>query len=108
MSEKRDLGLVGLLLGLIGGALVLADALSPLDRFASLTLEYVLTHAVFLVLGLAVLFASLLLYRRQYSTGGLLNVVIGIVILFLGASLLGGILALISGVAGLAAHEARS
>lgn len=108
MSEKRDLGLVGVLLGLLGGALVLADALSPLGRFENLTLDFLLTHAVFIILGLAMLFGALLLYRRQYSTGGILNLVLGIVVIIIGPSLVGGVLALISGVVGFMANEARS
>jgi len=107
MSEKRDLAIVGLLLGLLGGALVLAAGLD-LGRAGNLTLEFVLGRAVDLVLGVAILFGSLLLYRGRYSTGGILNLILGIVALIIGPSQLGGVLALISGVVGLLANEARS
>ena len=108
MSEQRDLAIVGLILGLLGGALVLASSLGPLDRsFANITLESLLARAVYIILGLAILFGSLLLYRRQYSTGGILNLLLGLLVLILGAATLGGVLALISGVVGLLAHEAR-
>ena len=108
MSEKRDLAIVGLILGLLGGALVLASSLGPFDHgFSSINLESLLGSAVFLILGLAILFGSLLLYRGQYSTGGILNLILGILVLILGPSQLGGILALISGVVGLLANEAR-
>ena len=109
MSEKRDLAIVGLLLGLLGGALVLAASLGPYGRnFANLTLETLVGSAVAIILGLAILFGSLLLYRGSYSTGGILNLILGIVVLIIGPSQLGGILALISGVVGLIANEARS
>lgn len=109
MSEKRDLALVGLLLGLIGGALVLADSLGGLGRnLAGITLSDLLARAVYIILGLGILFGSLLLYRRQYSTGGILNLILGILVLVLAAGVLGGVLALISGVLGLMANEARS
>ncbi len=107
MSEKRDLALVGLLLGLLGGALVLAESLN-LGRLGNLTLEFVLARAVELILGVAILFGSLLIYRGRYSTGGILNLILGIVALILGASQIGSILALISGVVGLVANEART
>lgn len=103
MSERRDLAIVGLLLGLLGGALVLADGLS-LGR-GSFTLDYLVTRAVFLILGIAILFGSLLLYRGRYSTGGILNIVLGIVVLIVGPSTIGGVLALISGIIGLLANE---
>lgn len=108
MSEKRDLAIVGLLLGLLGGALVLADALTPFSRNQSLTLDFLVAHVVYLILGVAILFGSLLLYRGRYSTGGILNLILGIVVLITGPSQLGGVLALISGVVGLLANEARS
>ncbi len=107
MSEKRDLALVGLLLGLLGGALILADSLN-LGRLGNLTLEFVVARAVEIILGVAILFGSLLIYLGRYSTGGVLNLILGIVALIINASQIGGILALISGVIGLVAHEARS
>jgi len=109
MSEKRDLAIVGLLLGLLGGALVLASSLGPFDRnFSNITLDNVLNSAVYIILGVAILFGSLLLYRGRYSTGGILNLVLGIVVLIVGPDRLGGVLALISGVVGLIANEART
>ncbi len=107
MSEKRDLAIVGLLLGLLGGALILADAIN-VGRTPNLTLDFLLTHAVSIILGIAILFGSLLIYRGRYSTGGILNLILGIAALILGTSQLGAILALISGVVGLLANEARS
>ncbi len=108
MSEKRDLAIVGLLLGLLGGALILARSLGPFEgHLGSLTLSDVVGSAVSLILGIAILFGSVLIYRGRYSTGGVLNLVLGIVALLV-ADQLGGILALISGVVGLVANEARS
>jgi len=107
MSEKRDLAIVGLLLGLLGGALVLATSVD-LARLGNLTIEFVLNRAVDIVHGVALLFGSVLLYRGRYSTGGLLNLILGIVVLILGRNQLGGVLALISGVVGLIANEAKN
>ncbi len=108
MSEKRDLAIVGFVLGLLGGALVLASSLGfARGNLAGITLAEVLNSAISIILGLAILFGSLLLYRRQYSTGGILNLVLGILVLIIGPSEIGGILALISGVLGLLANEAR-
>ncbi len=106
MSEKRDLAIVGLFLGLLGGALVLAAALD-VGRIANLTVEFAIGRAVDILLGVAILFGSLLLYRRRYGAGGVLNLLLGIIALIIGPSLLGGVLALISGVVGLLANEAR-
>ena len=108
MSEKRDLAIVGLLLGLLGGALILAASLGPIGgRFVNITLADVVSSAVYIILGVAILFGSLLIYRGRYSTGGILNLVLGVVALLI-ADRIGGILALISGVIGLVANGARS
>jgi len=105
MSEKRLLGLLGFLLGLLAGVLILVSAF---DFNRGVTAEVILAGLVEIVFGALILLASLLLYRRSYSTGGILNLVLGIVGLVLGVSQIGAILALLSGVLGLVANEARS
>ncbi len=107
MSEKRDLAIVGFLLGLLGGVLILASSLGSFTgRFVDINLTSLVSSAVYIILGLAILFASIMIYRGRYSTGGILNIVLGIVALLI-ADRLGGILTLISGVIGLVANEAR-
>ncbi len=107
MSEKRLLGLLGFLLGLLAGALILVSAFSVRGN-VSVTVEFILARIVEIVFGALILLASLLLYRRSYSTGGILNLVLGIVGLVFGVSQIGAILALLSGVLGLVANEART
>ena len=107
MSEKRLLGLLGFLLGLLAGVLILVSAFNIRGN-VSVTVEFILARIVEIVFGALILLASLLLYRRSYSTGGILNLVLGIVGLVLGVSQIGAILALLSGVLGLVANEARS
>ena len=107
MSEKRDLAIVGLILGLLGGALVLSSAL----RFGSnpnVTLEFVVNRALFIILGLGAILAGVMIFRGSYSTGGVVNILLGIIILIYGPDALGGVLTLISGVVGLLAHETRT
>ncbi len=107
MSEKRTLGLLGFLLGLLGGALVLAGSLGAFDHgVGNLNLPALVYDAIDIILGIAIIFGGVLMYRRQYSSGGVLNLVLGIVVLILGVTL-AGVLALISGVLGLMAAEAR-
>jgi hypothetical protein len=108
MSEKRDLAIVGLLLGLIGGALILARSLGPFGHnFNNISLGSLLDSAVTIIIGVAILFGSLLLYRGRYSTGGILNLIMGVLAIVLGTDLVGAVLALISGFAGLLANETR-
>jgi len=107
MSEKRLLGLLGFLLGLLAGVLILVSAFNIRGN-VSVTVEFILARILEIVFAALILVASLMLYRRSYSTGGILNLVLGIVGLVLGVSQIGAILALLSGVLGLVANEARS
>lgn len=108
MSEKRDLAIVGLLLGLLGGALVLVGGLGlDLGHLSTVTIELLLARLVDVVLGVGILVGSVMIYRGSYSTGGILNLILGIVALVIGSGTLGAVLALISGVLGLLANEAR-
>jgi hypothetical protein len=106
MSEKRLLALIGFLLGLLAGVLILVFAVD-IGRSPDLTVEFLLDRLVRIIFGILILLGSLLIYRRSYSTGGIVNLVLGIVGLVIGAYSVGAILALLSGVLGLVASEAR-
>ncbi len=104
MTEKRVLALLAMLIGLIAGLLILVNALD-IGR-SNLTLSQVLNAGIAALLGIAILVGSLLIYRGRYSSGGIINVLLGIVALILAISTIGGILAIVSGVIGLVATEA--
>ena len=101
------LGLLGFLLGLLGGALMLVAALTVRGN-VTLTFEFILERLVQIGLGALVLLGSLLIFRRRYSTGGIIDLVLGIAGLLIGSSQIGAILALLGGVLGLVASEARA
>ena len=106
MTERRLLALVALLIGVIGGLLILIEALPAFRQITDLTRA--LSGLVALILGLAILAASLLIYRSQYSSGGILDILLGIVALVLALSFTGSILAILAGVIGLVAAQART
>ncbi len=107
MTEKRLLALIAMLIGLIGGLLILVGVLDSLRGNIDLT-NWTRTAnlAVAALLGIAILFGSLLIYRGRYASGGIINIVLGIIVIIVGyGSTTGGILAFISGVLGLVASE---
>ena len=105
MTEKRLLALLAMLIGLVGGLLVLVDALD-VGR-GQLTLSLAADAVIAAILGVAILAGTLLIYRGKYSSGGIVNILLGIVILILPrTSTTGGILAIVSGVVGFVAAEA--
>jgi len=101
MSERRLLATIALLLGLLGGLLVLVDFRLP--RGNEDFLVWLGDTAIRAVLGLVALLASLLIFGRQYRAGGVLNIIVGIVLLILRASLAGSLLIVFSGILGLVA-----
>lgn len=103
MTEKRLLALLALLIGLVSGLLILVEALRGIQQLNGLA--YALGQLVVAILGVAILAASLLIYRGKYSSGGILDIFLGIVVLVLNLSSTGGILAIVAGVVGLVASE---
>ncbi|HEX9340431.1 MAG TPA: hypothetical protein VF992_04590 [Thermoplasmata archaeon] len=108
MTEKRILALLAMLIGLIGGLLILVGALGDLrgiDLTGNLTRLANLVIAT--LLGIAIILGSLMIYRGKYGSGGIINIVLGIIVIVLSlGSSTGGILAIVSGVLGLVAAEA--
>ncbi len=103
MTEKRLLALVAFLIGLVAGLLILVEAVNGIQQFSSL--NSMLGQLVGVVLAVAILFASLLIYRSKYSSGGVLDILLGVVALVLHLNSTGGILAIVAGVVGLIASE---
>jgi hypothetical protein len=101
VSERRLLALVALLLGLLGALLVLLGFRLPRDNQPFL--DWLGGIAVKGILGLVALLGSLIIFGGQYRAGGILNIIIGIALLLVGASTAGSLLVVFSGVLGLVA-----
>jgi len=106
MTEKRILAILGLLFGLLAGLLVLVGALT-FGRNQPIDLALLFERLVTLVLGIAILFGSVLIYRGTYSGGGLVNLIMGVVVFLVSRDTLAAVLAIVSGVLGFLANEAR-
>jgi hypothetical protein len=63
---------------------------------------------VSVLLGLILIVGAVLMYRGKYASGGLVNVVIGVVAIILHESTIAGVLGIVSGIFGLIANEART
>lgn len=101
------LAILGLLLALLAGALILAAAIQ-VGRNETIDLNFVVNHLVSGLIGLALIFGGVVIYGGRYSSGGFVNLVIGIVAIILQQSVVAGILGIVSGIFGLLAHEART
>lgn len=101
------LAILGLLLGLLAGALILAATLQ-VGRNETIDLNFVLNRVVDGLIGLVLIFGGVVMYRGRYSSGGFVNLVMGVVAIILQLSTIAGILGIVSGIFGLLAHEART
>ena len=101
MSERRLLVLLALLLGLLGALLILIGLRLP-NRNEDLV-DWIGKIAVNAILALAAIVGSLLMYGTKQRAGGVINVIIGIALLIVGAGLAGPLLIVFSGILGLVA-----
>src|SRR5439155_23741583 len=85
----------GPLIGLVAGLLILVDGVNGIQLSS---VGSMLGQLVGVVLGVAILLASLLIYRSKYSSGGILDILLGVVALVLHMNSTGGILAIVAGV----------
>lgn len=101
MTERRLLALLALLMGILGAILVLLDFRLPGGNTDFL--NWLVGVAVEGILALAAIVGSLLIYGGQYRFGGILNVVLAVALLLVGADLGGLALIFFSGILGIAA-----
>lgn len=107
MTEKRLLALLGFLLGLVAFAFILIGVLQ-IGRGETIDFALVVSRFVDVILAIAILLGSLMIYRGSHQGGGIVNLVMGIVVIvWPGGSLTAGVLAIVSGVLGLVAGETR-
>jgi len=107
VSERRILAIVGLIIGLVAGVLLLVDTFQ-LQGNQAITLEFVRDRLVEFVVSVGILFGSLLLFREKYAAGSFLNLILGVVALVLGYDRTAGALAVVSGILGLVATQAKT
>lgn len=107
MSEKRLLGLLAVLLGVLGGILLLAEALDFVRR--PFDIDRVVGALGVAILGFAILIGTAIIYGGRYRSGGILNVILGVLALvFSRSSNIGAIVAIVSGVLAFLASEETS
>jgi len=108
MTERRLLAILGFLLALVGGLLAILAALG-FGRFENLSLEDVARRIVDIILGIAAILGGVFIYKGRMSTGGLLTIVIGVVLIVVQARLsLEGVLIIVGGILGVVGAETRT
>ena len=108
MTERRLLAILGFLLALVGGLLAILTALE-FGRLENLSLEGVARRVIEIILGIAAILGGVFIYKGRMSTGGLLTIVIGVVLIVVQATLgWGAILIIVGGILGIVGAETRT
>jgi hypothetical protein len=104
MSGRRVIATIAFLSGALGVVLVLLNFRLPSGNQEFL--GWLRDTAVWSILGLIALLGCVLIAGRQPQAGGIVNIIVGVVLLFVGPSLAGSLLVLFSGILGLVAAGA--
>jgi len=108
MTERRLLAILGFLLALVGGLLAILTALE-FGRLENLSLEGVARRVIEIILGIAAILGGVFIYKGRMSTGGLLTIVIGVVLIVVRATLgWEAILIIVGGILGIVGAETRT
>lgn len=106
MKSRHGLALLALLLGIVGGLLLCKGALDAIPRLLDGRGHIDAGLPLLLVIGIAAIIASAMIWKGSYFTCGMLNIVLGIISVFYGRDT-EGLMLVISGVLGVAAPKIK-
>jgi hypothetical protein len=102
MKSKQVLALIALVLGIVGGVLVLVDAIPNILDGRGEVVELFLRIGI----GFIAIVASLMIWKGSYFAGGVINIILGIIAIVYG-NRSEGVLILLSGVLGVIAPQIK-
>ncbi len=102
MKSKQVLAAIALVLGIVGGVLVLVDAIPNILNGRREVVESFLNIGV----GFIAIVASVIIWRGSYIAGGVINIILGVIAIVYGPDR-EGVLILISGVLGVIAPQIK-
>lgn len=106
MKTKHVFALIALILGIIGGVLLCKSALDALTKILEGRGHFNVTSLALAAIGIIAIIASVMIWRGSYLTGGVINIVLGIITVFYGRDT-EGLIVLISGVLGIVAPRVK-
>lgn len=98
MAARRVIAIIAFLIGAVGVILILRTLALPGSQDF---LDWLRDIAILSILGLVALLGCVLIAGHEPQYGGIVNIVVGFILLILGRSLIGSLLVLFSGLLGL-------
>ena len=106
MSSKHVFALIALLLGIVGGVLLLSGFIDFASRLLEGSRRLNSDLLILAAIGVIAIVGSVMVWTGRYFAGGLINIICGLVGVFLGGET-EGVLILISGILGIVAPRIR-
>ena len=106
MKNEHAFALIALIFGIVGGILLCKGAIDVVSKILEGGRHINFESPVLVGIGVVVIIASVMLWTGRYLTGGLINMVLGIIIVFYGKDA-EGIIVLISGILGVIAPRIK-
>jgi hypothetical protein len=106
MKTKDTFALLALILGVVGGVLLIKMAIDVIPRLLQGRWQISIELLVIVGVGIAAIFASALIWKESYFSGGLINIVLGVVAIFYGKDT-EGVIILVSGILGILAPKVK-
>jgi len=106
MKSEHAFALIALILGIVGGVLLFKGAIDVLSRLFDGGRHINFESPVLVGIGVIAIIASAMIWTGRYLTGGVINIILGIVTVFYGRDT-EGLMILISGILGIVAPKIK-
>jgi len=106
MKTEHAFALIALILGIVGGVLLCKGAIDVIAKLLEGRGQINVESPVLVGIGVIAIIASAMVWTGRYLTGGVINMVLGIITVFYGRDA-EGLMVLISGVLGIVAPKIK-
>lgn len=106
MKSEHAFALIALILGIVGGVLLCKCAIDVVSKLLEGSSHINVESPVLVGVGVIAIIASAMLWTGRYLSGGVINIVLGIITVFYGKDA-EGLMILISGVFGIVAPKIK-
>ena len=106
MKTEHAFALIALILGIVGGVLLCKGAIDVIPKLLEGRGQINVESPVLVGIGVIAIIAGAMVWTGRYLTGGVINMVLGIITIFYGRDA-EGLMVLISGVLGIVAPKIK-
>jgi hypothetical protein len=106
MKSEHAFALIAMILGIVGGVLLCRGIIEVASKIFEGNRHINIESPVLIIVGVVAIVSSAMLWTGRYLTGGVTNIILGVITVFYGKEA-EGIMILISGVLGIVAPKIK-